>query len=39
MKFRMVSIVTVIIFEVNIVAEHVNAKRMTSIMRFHIELK
>jgi len=33
------SIVSVIIFEVNIVSEHVNAKRMTVIVRFCTELK
>jgi len=39
MKFRMFFITTVIIFEVDIVAEHVNAKRMAIIVRFYIELK
>ena len=33
------SIISVIIFEVNIVAEHVNARRMTVIVRFYTELK
>jgi len=29
LKFRMISIISVISFEVNIVAKHANAKRMT----------
>jgi len=33
------SLISVIIFKVNIVAEHVNAKRMTIIVLFYTELK
>ena len=32
-------VLSLIIFELNIAAEHVNAKRMTTIVRFHNELK
>jgi len=35
----MVSIISVVIFEVNIVSERVNAKRMTIVVRFYIKRK
>jgi len=33
------SIISVIMFKVNIVSKHVKAKRMIAIVRFHTELK